>query len=128
MMNKKIINTELAPEAIGPYSQSVLVGNILFISGQLPIDPETGKFAGNDIKSQTEQSLKNIESILEKAGCTMDNVVKTTVLLNDMGDFAKMNEVYAKFFTKDYPARAAYEVARLPKDALVEIEAVAVVD
>lgn len=128
MMNKKIINTELAPEAIGPYSQSVLAGNILFISGQLPIDPETGKFAGNDIKSQTEQSLKNIESILEKAGCTMDNVVKTTVLLNDMVDFAKMNEVYAKFFTKDYPARAAYEVARLPKDALVEIEAVAVVD
>lgn len=128
MMNKKIINTELAPEAIGPYSQSVLAGNILFISGQLPIDPETGKFAGNNIKSQTEQSLKNIESILEKAGCTMDNVVKTTVLLNDMVDFAKMNEVYAKFFTKDYPARAAYEVAKLPKDALVEIEAVAVVD
>lgn len=128
MMNKKIINTELASEAIGPYSQSVLAGNILFISGQLPINPETGKFAGNDIKSQTEQSLKNIESILEKAGCTMDNVVKTTVLLNDMGDFAKMNEVYAKFFTKDYPARAAYEVAKLPKDALVEIEAVAVVD
>lgn len=127
-MNKKIINTELAPEAIGTYSQSVLAENILFISGQLPINPETGKFAGNDIKSQTEQSLKNIESILEKAGCTMDNVVKTTVLLNDMGDFAKMNEVYAKFFTKDYPARAAYEVARLPKDALVEIEAVAVVD
>lgn len=127
-MDKKIINTELAPEAIGPYSQSVLAGNILFISGQLPIDPETGKFAGNNIKSQTEQSLKNIESILEKAGCTMDNVVKTTVLLNDMGDFAKMNEVYAKFFTKDYPARAAYEVAKLPKDALVEIEAVAVVD
>ena len=88
MMNKKIINTESAPAAIGPYSQSVLAGNILFISGQLPIDPETGKFAGNDIKSQTEQSLKNIESILEKAGCTMDNVVKTTVLLNDMGDFA----------------------------------------
>lgn len=127
-MNKKIINTESAPAAIGPYSQSVLAGNILFISGQLPIDHETGKFAGNDIKSQTEQSLKNIESILEKAGCTMDNVVKTTVLLNDMGDFAKMNEVYAKFFTKDYPARAAYEVAKLPKDALVEIEAVAVVD
>ena len=127
-MNKKIINTESAPAAIGPYSQSVLAGNILFISGQLPINPETGKFAGNDIKSQTEQSLKNIESILEKAGCTMDNVVKTTVLLDDMGDFAKMNEVYAKFFTKDYPARAAYEVARLPKDALVEIEAVAVVD
>ena len=127
-MNKKIINTELAPEAIGPYSQSVLAGNILFISGQLPINPETGKFAGNDIKSQTEQSLKNIESILEKAGCTMDNVVKTTVLLNDMVEFAKMNEVYAKIFTKDYPARAAYEVAKLPKDALVEIEAVAVVD
>ena len=127
-MNKRIINTESAPAAIGPYSQSVLAGNILFVSGQLPIDPETGKFAGNDIKSQTEQSLKNIESILEKAGCTMDNVVKTTVLLNDMGDFAKMNEVYAKFFTKDYPARAAYEVAKLPKDALVEIEAVAVVD
>lgn len=127
-MNKKIINTESAPAAIGPYSQSVLAENILFISGQLPINPETGKFAGNDIKSQTEQSLKNIESILEKAGCTMDNVVKTTVLLNDMGNFAKMNEVYAKFFTKDYPARAAYEVAKLPKDALVEIEAIAVVD
>ena len=127
-MNKKIINTELAPEAIGTYSQSVLAENILFISGQLPINPETGKFAGNDIKSQTEQSLKNIENILKKIGCNMDSVVKTTVLLNDMGDFAKMNEVYAKFFTKDYPARAAYEVARLPKDALVEIEAVAVVD
>lgn len=127
-MDKKIINTESAPAAIGPYSQSVLAGNILFISGQLPIDPETGKFAGNDIKSQTEQSLKNIENILKKIGCTMDSVVKTTVLLNDMGDFAKMNEVYAKFFTKDYPARAAYEVAKLPKDALVEIEAVAVVD
>ena len=127
-MNKKIINTESAPAAIGPYSQSVLAGNILFISGQLPINPETGKFAGNDIKSQTEQSLKNIENILKKIGCNMDSVVKTTVLLNDMGDFAKMNEVYAKFFTKDYPARAAYEVARLPKDALVEIEAVAVVD
>lgn len=125
---KKIINTESAPAAIGPYSQSVLAGNILFISGQLPIDPETGKFAGNNIKSQTEQSLKNIENILKKIGCTMDSVVKTTVLLNDMGDFAKMNEVYAKFFTKDYPARAAYEVAKLPKDALVEIEAVAVVD
>lgn len=125
---KKIINTESAPAAIGPYSQSILAGNILFVSGQLPIDPETGKFEGNDIKSQTEQSLKNIESILEKAGCTMDNVVKTTVLLDDMGDFAKMNEVYAKFFTKDYPARAAYEVAKLPKGALVEIEAVAVVD
>ena len=127
-MNKKIINTELAPEAIGTYSQSVLAENILFISGQRPRDPETGRFAGNDIKSQTEQSLKNIENILKKIGCNMDSVVKTTVLLNDMGDFAKMNEVYAKFFTKDYPARAAYEVARLPKDALVEIEAVAVVD
>ena len=124
-MNKKIINTELAPEAIGPYSQSVLAGNILFISGQLPIDPETGKFAGNDIKSQTEQSLKNIENILKKIGCTMDSVVKTTALLNDMVDFAKMNEVYAKFFTKDYPARAAYEVAKLPKDAKIEIEVIA---
>ena len=127
-MNKKVINTESAPAAIGPYSQSVLVGNLLFISGQLPINPETGEFSGNDIKSQTEQCLKNLKSILREADCTMDNVVKTTVLLSDMGNFVAMNEVYAQFFTKDYPARAAYEVAKLPKDALVEIEAVAVVD
>lgn len=127
-MNKKVINTESAPSAIGPYSQSVLAGNLLFISGQLPINPETGEFSGNDIKSQTEQSLKNLKSILREADCTMDNVVKTTVLLSDMGNFVAMNEVYSKFFTKEYPARAAYEVAKLPKDALVEIEAVAVVD
>ena len=120
------ISTEKAPDAIGPYSQAVQGGNTVYVSGQLPIDPATGAFAGDDIKAQTRQSLTNIRSILEAAGADMSKVVKTTVLLKDIADFGAMNEVYAEFFTAPYPARAAFQVAALPKDALVEIECVAV--
>lgn len=120
------ISTEKAPAAIGPYSQAVQGGNTVYVSGQLPIDPATGAFAGDDIKAQTRQSLTNIRSILEATGADMSKVVKTTVLLKDIADFGAMNEVYAEFFTAPYPARAAFQVAALPKDALVEIECVAV--
>jgi len=112
--------------AIVPYSQAVRAGDTLYISGQILIDPKTGEFAGPDIKAQTEQVLKNIKAILNEAGADMSNVVKTTVLLKDMADFAIMNEIYATFFTGIYPARATYQVVALPKDALVEIEAIAV--
>ncbi len=122
---KKIIATEKAPGAIGPYSQAVQVGNMVFVSGQLPIDPATGAFAGDCIECQTRQSLTNIQNILEAAGLSMKNVVKTTVLMKNMDDFAAMNNVYAEFFTEDCPARAAFQVGKLPKDALVEIEAIA---
>ena len=120
------IYTKNAPDAIGPYSQAVSVGNLLFTSGQIPIDPATGEFAGQDIKTQTRQSLTNISNILAAAGASMADVVKTTVLLNDIADFAAMNEVYAEFFTEPYPARAAFQAAGIPKGALVEIECVAV--
>lgn len=122
---KSILNTEQAPAAIGPYSQAVKAGNLVFVSGQLPIDPKSGQFAGQDIRTQTKQSLTNIMNILQCDGLSMDDVVKTTVLLNDIADFAAMNEVYGEFFKADCPARAAYEVAALPKGALVEIEAIA---
>ncbi len=122
---KEIIRTGNAPAAIGPYSQATAKNGLVFVSGQLPIDPATGAFAGDDIRSQTAQSLKNVRAILEAKGLSMDDVLKTTVLLKNIGDFAAMNEVYATFFTGDCPARAAFEVAALPKDALVEIEAVA---
>ena len=122
---KEILNTEKAPAAIGPYSQGTAANGIVFVSGQLPIDPKTGAFAGADIASQTRQSLTNIRSILESRGLSMANIVKTTVLLKDIADFAAMNAVYAEFFEGDYPARAAFQVAALPKDALVEIEAFA---
>ena len=126
-MAKKVIATQNAPAAIGPYSQAIKVNGFVYVSGQLPIDPATGAFAGEGIKDQTRQSLKNIQSILKEAGLEMSNIVKTTVLLKNMGDFADINGVYAEFFTGDFPARAACEVAALPKDALVEIEAVAAV-
>lgn len=120
------ISTKLAPAAIGPYSQGVEIGNFLFISGQLPVDPATGAFAADDVQGQTRQSLTNISKILEAAGLSMDNVVKTTVFIQHMDDFAQMNEVYARFFAGDVlPARSAVEVAKLPKGALVEIEAIA---
>ena len=124
---KQKIETKNAPGAIGPYSQAVIAGSTVYVSGQLPIDPETNEFAGSDIRAQTKQSLKNIKAILEAAGAEMSDVVKTTVLLKDMADFAAMNEVYATFFTGVCPARACYQVAALPKDALVEIEAIAVI-
>ncbi len=120
------IHTDLAPAAIGPYSQAIQAGNTVYVSGQLPIDPATGAFAGNDIASQTRQSLTNMKNILAAAGTDMSSVVKTTVLLADIADFAAMNAVYAEFFTAPYPARAAFQVACLPKNALVEIECVAV--
>ena len=125
-MSKAALHTENAPAAIGPYSQAVQAGNTIYVSGQLPIDPKTGAFAGEDIKSQTRQSLMNIKSILAEAGCDMSAVVKTTVLLSDIADFGAMNEVYSEFFEAPYPARAAFQVAALPKAAKVEIEVVAV--
>lgn len=120
------IHTTNAPAAIGPYSQAIAAGNTIYVSGQLPIDPATGAFAGSDITAQTRQSLKNLKSILNAAGADMCDVVKTTVFLANIADFAAMNEVYAEFFSAPYPARAAFEVACLPKNALVEIECVAV--
>ena len=122
---KEIISTTGAPGAIGPYSQAVKAGDFLFVSGQLPIDPATGAFAGDDISAQTRQSLTNVKSIVEAAGMTMADVVRVGVFLQDMEHFGAMNAVYGEFFTGDCPARAAVQVARLPKDALVEIEAVA---
>ena len=120
------INTEHAPAAIGPYSQGVELGNLVFVSGQLPIDPATGAFASDDIQGQTRQSLTNLSKILEEAGLTLGHVLKTTVFIQHMDDFAKMNEIYAEFFNGDVlPARSAVEVAKLPKGALVEIEAIA---
>ena len=120
-MTKKAIHTNNAPAAIGPYSQAIEANGMIFVSGQLPIDPATGAFAGEDIAAQTRQSLTNIKSILAEVGAGMEDVVKTTVLLKNIADFTAMNEVYAEFFTGDCPARAAFEVAALPKNALVEI-------
>lgn len=122
---KKVIATAEAPAAVGPYSQAVEAGGTLYISGQLPIDPAT-KSMPDGVKAQTEQSLKNIAAILEKAGYTKNDVVKSTVLLQNIADFGAMNEVYAAFYTENPPARVAYEVAALPLGALVEIETVAV--
>jgi len=122
---KKSILTEEAPAAIGPYSQGVEVGNMLYVSGQLPIDAVTGEFAGNDVVSQTKMSLSNVKGILKEAGYGMSDVVMTNVFLKDMNDFVDMNAVYATFFSEPFPSRAAVEVARLPKDALVEISAIA---
>ena len=124
----KAVQTAKAPAAIGPYSQGVQAGKTIYVSGQLPIDPATGDFAGEDIQAQTRQSLTNIKNILAAAGADMSAVVKTTVLLDSIADFAAMNEVYAEFFTEPFPARAAFEVAAIPKGAKVEIEAIAVVD
>ena len=123
----KIVSTAKAPAAIGPYAQAVRIDNLVITSGQLPIDPATGAFP-EGIQAQTRQSLTNVKAILEEAGLTMNSVLKTTVFLSDMNNFAAMNEVYATFFTEgSFPARSAVEVARLPKDALVEIEVIAAV-
>ncbi|MDI3538393.1 MAG: 2-iminobutanoate/2-iminopropanoate deaminase [Bacillota bacterium] len=124
---KTAIATDKAPAAIGPYSQAIRAGNLLFTAGQIPIDPATGQLVQGDIKAQARQVLKNIAAILEVAGSSMQHVVKTTVFLKNMSDFGAMNEVYAEFFTPPYPARSAVAVAALPKDVAVEIEAVAVV-
>ena len=123
---KKVLATSAAPAAIGPYSQGIDGGSVVITSGQLPIDPATGAFAEGGIAEQTRQSLENIKAILAQAGLGMENVVTTTVFLKDMDDFAAMNEAYAAFFPGEPPARSAVEVARLPKDARLEIEAIAV--
>ena len=122
---KKIISTTKAPSVKGPYSQAIQVSNLIYTSGQIPINPATGSFVEGGIKEQTRQSLLNVKAILEEAGLTMGNVVKTTVFMADMNDFADMNAVYAEFFTEPYPARSAVAVKTLPKGALVEIEVVA---
>lgn len=125
---KKVIATNNAPAAIGPYSQAIQAGNMLFASGQLGLDPSTGNFVEGGVKEQTEQAFKNIHAILAEAGLTIDNVVKTTVFLADMADFAVMNEVYAQQFTGTFPARSAVAVKTLPKNGLVEIEIIAIKD
>lgn len=123
---KTVISTSNAPSAIGPYSQAIKAGNLLFVSGQIPLDPATGALIPEDtIQAQTTRVLQNLSAILAQAGATLDNVVKTTVFLKDMEDFGEMNRIYNTFFTTDCPARSAVEVARLPKDVRVEIEAIA---
>ena len=126
-MNRQPINTPNAPVAIGPYSQGVKVGNLIFTSGQLPLNPQSGELV-SDIEGATQQSLNNIQAILESAGTTMDKIVKTVVFLRDMNDFAAMNAVYATYFPSNPPARSAVQVARLPKDAILEIEAIALAE
>ncbi len=121
----KAISTKKAPAAIGPYSQAIRVGNLVYTSGQIPIDPATGAFVEGGIKEQTRQSLTNVRAILAEAGLAMSDVVKTTVFMADMNDFAELNGVYAEFFAEPYPARSAVAVKTLPKGALVEIEVVA---
>lgn len=123
---KKVIHSTLAPKAIGPYSQAIATNDLVFVSGQLGIDASTGEFKGTDIHSQTTQSMENIKAILKEAGLEMDSVVKTTILLKSLDDFAVVNEIYGSYFKEPYPARATFQVAKLPKDALVEIEAIAI--
>ena len=123
---KKIIATEKAPAAIGPYSQATQAGNMVFVSGQLPVDPQTGAFPGDDIQLQAKQSLQNLQVVLDKVEIGLENVLKTTVFLTDIQDFQAFNEVYADFFHKDCPARSCIQVAALPKGARLEIEAIAV--
>ena len=125
-MTNQVIHTENAPAAIGPYSQAVKAGNLLFVSGQVPFVTETMEIVEGDVKAQTAQSLKNLQAILKEAGADFSNVVKTTVFIKDMNEFAQINEVYAEYFGENKPARACVEVARLPKDVKVEIELIAV--
>lgn len=122
---KKVIKTDKAPAAIGPYSAGIKAGDFVYVSGQLGVEPSTGNFAGETIEAQTKQALENIKAILEAAGCGMEHVVKTTCLMANMDDFAAMNKIYGEYFTSEQPARAAFQVAKLPKAGLVEIEAVA---
>jgi len=124
---REIVSTDKAPGAIGPYSQAIKTGGMIYCSGQIPIDPVTGEFVSNEISEQTEQVLKNLSAVLEAGGTSLANVVKTTVFLADMSDFAAMNEIYGKYFGENKPARATVQAARLPRDAKVEIECIAVV-
>jgi 2-iminobutanoate/2-iminopropanoate deaminase len=127
-MKKEVVSTTKAPGAVGPYSQAIKVGNLVFTSGQIAINPQTGELVKGDIKEQTRQVLENVKAVLEAAGSGLDKVVKATVFINDMDKFGEVNEVYASFFEGDYPARSCVEVARLPKDVAVEIETVAIVE
>lgn len=123
----KVISTENAPGAIGPYSQAIVANGMVFCSGQIPIDPATGEFVSEDVSEQTEQVFKNLAAVLEAAGASLESVVKTMVFLADMNDFAAMNEVYGRYFVTNKPARATVQAARLPRDARVEIECIALV-
>ena len=127
-MKKEIIISEKAPKALGPYSVAVKAGNLVYTAGQLGLDPGTGKFAPGGIEGETRQALENLKNVLESAGSSLENVIKTTVFLRDMDEFAAMNGVYGEFFTEEFPARSAVQVARLPIDGAVEIEAVAFID
>ena len=122
---REIISTDRAPGAIGPYSQAIKAGGMVYCAGQIPTDPGTGEFVSDDVTEQTEQVLKNLTAVLEAAGTSLGNVVKTTVFLADMADFAAMNEVYGRYFNENKPARSTVQAARLPKDAKVEIECIA---
>jgi len=124
-MAKEVVSTATAPVAIGPYSQAIRVGNLLFVSGQIPLDPRTGQLVPGDVRAQTRQVLKNLSTIVEAAGSNLARVAKTTVYLRDLGEFAAMNEVYAEFFGGEPPARSTVQVARLPRDAAVEIDLIA---
>lgn len=127
-MKKEIISTDKAPKAIGPYSQAVKYGNLIFCSGQIPVDPLSGEIVENNIEKQTERVLKNLEAILISCNSSLKNVLKTTVFLKNMEDFQGMNKIYEEFFKENYPARSTVEVKKLPKDVLVEIEAIAFVE
>lgn len=124
-MNKQVIKTDNAPEAIGPYSQAIMVGDFIYTSGQIPINPKTG-IMETDIKLATKQSIENIKAILEEVGTSLENVIKTTIFLKDLNDFNVVNEVYATYFNENNPARSCVEVSKLPKDAVIEIEAIAI--
>ena len=124
-MSKRIIQTELAPAAIGPYSQAIRIGDFLYTSGQIALDPKSGKFLSGEIKEETEQTLKNISAILQADGLELENVIKTTVYLSDLKDFVQMNQIYEKYFSKNKPARVCVQVAALPKGAKIEIDAIA---
>ncbi|WZL71560.1 RidA family protein [Clostridiaceae bacterium 35-E11] len=126
-MEKKVVQTNKAPAAIGPYSQGIQVGNLVFTSGQMPVNTATGELVTGDIQAEARQCLENVAAILEEAGTSMDNAVKLTVFIKDMDQFSKINEVYAEYFPNDKPARSCVEVARLPKDVNVEIEAIAII-
>ena len=125
---KKSISTERAPKAIGPYSQAIVKNGIAYLSGQIPLDPSTGELVAGDVAGQTERVLENIKAVLEAAGASMNSVLKTTVFLKDMADFAKMNEVYGRYFSEHPPARSTVQAAKLPRDVMVEIDAIAAVD
>jgi 2-iminobutanoate/2-iminopropanoate deaminase len=124
-VSKRIIQTELAPAAIGPYSQAIRIGDFLYTSGQIALDPKSGKFLSGEIKEETEQTLRNISAILQADGLELENVIKTTVYLSDLNDFVQMNQIYEKYFSKNKPARACVQVAALPKGAKIEIDAIA---